>query len=66
MAKHDWRVDEAGDVVVVSEYPGYPYCCYIECVRCDETFCDNGCDGKIFEEECPNGQLELFSISEVL
>ena len=66
MAKHEWRPDSDGDPLVVNEYPGYPYCMYIECIRCDEMFCDSGCDGKVFDEECPNGQLELFPLEEIL
>ena len=66
MAKHDWLVDGNGDEVIVDEYPGFPYCMYIRCVRCDNDFCTSGCDGDILNNECPNGQLELFTFAEVL
>lgn len=66
MAKHEFRPDPDGGYAVVYEERGFPYCSYIECMRCDENFCDNNCDGDIFSAECPNGQLELFPLSEVL
>jgi hypothetical protein len=66
MAKHDWLKDAAGNIVEVGEYPGFPYCIYIQCLRCDEIFCDNNCDGDVFGAECPNGQLELFPLEEIL
>ena len=66
MAKHEWKPDSKGNPLIVWEESGYPYCMYIECMRCDETFCDNNCDGDIFNAECPNGQLELFPLEEIL
>jgi hypothetical protein len=58
--KHDWRLNENGSRKIVVEQDTYPYCFYIECLRCDDWFCDNGCDGDVLEEECPSQQESLF------
>lgn len=59
MAKHDFVRDSQGRIDVWQMDYGYhngP-----RCIRCDEVWCEH-CDRDIYDEECPNGQLELFDL----
>lgn len=57
--KHDWIMDKDSPKVVF-ESDEYPYCFYIECMRCGYTFCNNGCDGDVMNEDCSSSQATLF------
>jgi hypothetical protein len=60
--KHEFKRDADGGLIFLGEQPGWPYCLYIECARCGDWFCHNGCDGDVFNEECNVRQLDLFPV----
>jgi hypothetical protein len=63
MAKHEFYRNSRGDIDGWRLDEGYhngP-----ECMRCGGIWCEH-CDHGIYDEECPNGQLEMFPLEEVL
>lgn len=60
MSGHEFPLNSEGHVVRVSESAAPPYCIYVECLRCGGIFCDNGCDGDIWNVECPSPDVEMF------
>lgn len=55
--KHDWILEPNGDIDVWRLE--YEYCNGPECRRCGEAFCEH-CYPKLWDEECPSEQLDLF------
>lgn len=60
MSGHEFPMDRQGNVVRDGETNDFPYCFYIECMRCRGVFCDNGCDGDVWNAECPSPDVEMF------
>lgn len=64
--QHKFSVDDDGDLVIVGEAPGFPYCMYVECIYCGEWFCHNSCDKDEIYEECPEAFETLFEWEHLL